>query len=155
MHDIAAKAVCFGEAMRPEFATYQQQVVDNAKALAEELQNLGMRLVSGGTDNHLMLVDVGAREITGRDAERALEAVGIIVNKNTIPYDQRSATVTSGIRLGTPALTTRGLGEGEMKTVARFIVRVLDNLGDERVAEEVKQEVADLAQQFPVPGGGS
>ncbi len=151
MHDIAAKAVCFGEAMRPEFATYQRQVVDNAKTLAEELQSLDMRIVSGGTDNHLMLVDVGARGITGRDAERALEGVGIIVNKNTIPYDQRSATVTSGIRLGTPALTTRGLGVDEMKTVACLIVRVLDNLGDEQVSEDVKQEVSDLAKQFPVP----
>jgi glycine hydroxymethyltransferase len=152
MHDIAAKAVCFGEAMRPKFATYQRQIVDNAKTLAEELQRLGLRLVSGGTDNHLMLVDVGARGITGRDAERALEAVGIIVNKNTIPYDQRSATVTSGIRLGTPALTSRGLGTDEMKRIAQLIVRVLDNMGDEKVTGEVKQEVSTLAKQFPVPG---
>lgn len=152
MHSIAGKAVCFGEALKPEFREYQERIVENARALAEELQRQGQRIVSGGTDNHLMLVDVGAKGITGRDAQTALEVVGIVTNKNTIPYDERPPMVGSGIRLGTPAVTSRGLGPDDMRQVAGLIVRVLDNMEDEKVATEVRQEVQTLAQRFPVPG---
>ncbi|MEE8347697.1 MAG: serine hydroxymethyltransferase, partial [Dehalococcoidia bacterium] len=152
MHSIAGKAVCFGEAMKPQFGEYQKRVVENARALSEELQRLGQRIVSGGTDNHLLLVDVGAKGITGRDAQTALEAVGIVANKNTIPYDERPPAVGSGIRLGTPALTSRGLGQDDMRRVARLIVRILDNMEDEKVATEVRQEVQEVANAFGVPG---
>jgi len=152
MHSIAAKAVCFGEALRPEFAEYQRRVVENARVLAEELQARGLRIVSGGTDNHLLLVDVGAKGITGRDAQLALEAVGITVNKNTIPYDQRPPAVGSGIRIGTPAVTSRGFGPDEMRRIAGLIARILDNLGDEKVTTAVRQEVVEMASGFPVPG---
>jgi glycine hydroxymethyltransferase len=152
MHSIAAKAVCFGEALKPEFADYQRRIVENARTLAEELQRRGLRIVSGGTDNHLMLVDVGARGVTGRDAQTALDAVGITVNKNTIPYDERPPAVASGLRIGTPAATSRGMGPAEMRQIGGFISRVLDNLGDEGVAAVVRQEVRELTSRFPVPG---
>jgi glycine hydroxymethyltransferase len=152
MHSIAAKAVCFGEALKPEFADYQRRIVENARTLAEELQRRGLRIVSGGTDNHLMLVDVGARGVTGRDAQTALDAVGITVNKNTIPYDERPPAVASGLRIGTPAATSRGMGPAEMRQIGGFISRVLDNLGDEGVAAAVRQEVRELTSRFPVPG---
>lgn len=152
MHSIAGKAVCFGEALKPEFRAYQKRIVENARALAEELQRLGQRIVSGGTDNHLLLVDVGAKGITGRDAQTALEAVGIVANKNTIPYDERPPAVGSGIRLGTPAVTSRGLGPDDMRRVASLIVRILDNMEDEKVATEVRQGVRELAGRFSVPG---
>jgi len=152
MHSIAAKAVCFGEALKPEFADYQRRIVHNARTLADELQKRGMRMVSGGTDNHLMLVDVGVRGITGRDAQMALDAVGITVNKNTIPYDQRPPAVASGLRIGTPAVTSRGMGPAEMRQIGGFICRVLDNMGDEGVAVAVRQEVRELTGRFPVPG---
>jgi glycine hydroxymethyltransferase len=152
MHSIAAKAVCFGEALRSEFGEYQRQVVENAKVLAEELQGHGLRIVSGGTDNHLLLVDVGVKGITGRDAQTALEAVGITVNKNTIPYDERPPAVGSGIRIGTPAVTSRGFGPDEMRRIAVLIARILDNMGDEKVAAAVRQEVVEMASGFPVPG---
>ena len=152
MHVIAAKAVCFAEAMRPEFASYQGLVVSNARALASELAESGMRIVSGGTDNHLLLVDLTPLDITGKDAEEALEAVGIVANKNAIPYDTRPPRVTSGLRLGTPAVTSRGFGEGEIKEVAALIVRRLSNLGDEAVARDVGDSVRQLASRFPVPG---
>jgi glycine hydroxymethyltransferase len=152
MHSIAAKAVCFGEALRPEFGEYQRQIVENAKVLAEELQAQGLRIVSGGTDNHLMLVDVGVKGITGRDAQLALEAAGITVNKNTIPYDERPPTVCSGIRIGTPAVTSRGMGPDEMRRIAALIGSILDNMEDEKVAVAVRREVAELASGFPVPG---
>jgi glycine hydroxymethyltransferase len=152
MHSIAGKAVCFGEAMKPEFREYQKRIIENARVLAEELQQLGQRIVSGGTDNHLLLVDVGAKGITGRDAQTALERVGIVTNKNTIPYDERPPTVGSGIRLGTPAVTSRGLGPDDMRRVARLIVRVLDNMEDEKVATEVRREVQGVASAFAVPG---
>jgi glycine hydroxymethyltransferase len=152
MHSIAAKAVCFGEALKPEFADYQRRIVENARTLADELQRRGLRIVSGGTDNHLMLVDVGERGITGRDAQVALDAVGITVNQTTIPYDQRSPAVTSGLRIGTPAVTSRGMGPDEMRRIGGFISRILENLGDEGVAVAVREEVRDLAGRFPVPG---
>ena len=152
MHSIAAKAACFGEALKPEFAEYQRCIVENARTLAEELQRQGLRIVSGGTDNHLMLVDVGMRGVTGRDAQTALDAAGITVNKNTIPYDQRPPAVTSGLRIGTPAVTSRGMGPAEMRQIGGFICRVLDNLGDEGVTAAVREEVRELAGRFPVPG---
>ena len=152
MHTIAAKAVALREAATPEFAAYAAQIVANAKALAEGLQREGLRLVSGGTDNHLMLVDVGVKGLTGKAAEAALDAAGITANKNTIPYDEQRPTVTSGVRIGTPALTTRGMRESEMADVARLIGRVLDAVDDETVREAVRADVRDLAASFPIPG---
>ena len=152
MHVIAAKAVCFGEAMKPEFAVYQQRVVDNARTLAEELAEGGLRIVSGGTDNHLLLVDLTPLQITGKDAEGALEKVNIVANKNAIPYDTRPPRVTSGLRLGTPAVTSRGFGPEEMKQVAGMIVTLLSGIGDEGVARAVLEEVDALTSRFPAPG---
>lgn len=152
MHVIAAKAVCFGEALRPEFRHYAQQIIDNAKTLAEALQSHGFRLVSGGTDNHLMLVDVGVKGISGRQAEQWLEKAHITANRNTIPYDERPPLQGSGLRLGTPALTSRGMGPEEMRTIAGLIARALDTGGDEEALAAIKQEVVELASAFPVPG---
>ena len=152
MHTIAAKAVALREAATPEFAAYAAQIVANAKALAEGLQSEGLRLVSGGTDNHLMLVDVAVKGLTGKAAETALDAAGITANKNTIPYDEQRPTVTSGVRIGTPALTTRGMREAEMADVAKLIGRVLDAIDDETVREAVRADVRDLAAAFPIPG---
>ncbi len=152
LHSIAAKAVAFGEALRPEFRDYAAQVVRNAAVLAEELQRAGLRLVSGGTDNHLILVDCGSVGISGLKAQNALQGAGIITNRNTIPYDQRSAYVTSGLRLGTPALTSRGMKEDEMRRVASWIIRVLKDPDGEGVRETVRAEVADFARAYPVPG---
>jgi glycine hydroxymethyltransferase len=153
MHIIAAKAVAFGEDLRPEFKQYAHQVVKNAKALAAALQQKGYRLQSGGTDNHLMLVDLRARnaDFTGADAERALEAAGIICNKNAILNDPRPPKVTSGVRLGTPALTTRGLKEADMATVAGFIDRALLAKDDAATLGKIGQEVAAFAAKFPMP----
>lgn len=151
MHVIAAKAVAFGEALRPSFRTYAERVVKNAKTLAEELESLGLRLVSGGTDVHLLLVDLSPLGMTGRDAAKALDRAGITVNKNTIPFDSKPPTVTSGIRMGTPALTTRGMGEEEMRTIARMIVRVLEHMDEERVIKEVREEVHHMCERFPIP----
>ena len=150
MHVIAAKAVAFHEALQPEFKAYQGQVVVNARVLAAELSGYGLRLISGGTDNHLMLVDLDPLGVTGRDAETWLDEAGITVNKNSIPYDPQPPTVTSGIRLGTPALTTRGMREGEMRIVARLIYRILDSRGDDAVTREVKEAVAELTAGFPL-----
>jgi glycine hydroxymethyltransferase len=153
MHVIAAKAIAFGEALRPEFTVYAKQVVSNAKALAEALVQKGYRLCSGGTDNHLMLVDLRARDaaLTGADAEKWLESAGIICNKNGIPNDPRPPMVTSGLRLGTPALTTRGLKESEMRQVAAWLDRVLAGKGDEKVAAAVRGEIRDFCRRFPLP----
>ncbi|MFW6059874.1 MAG: serine hydroxymethyltransferase [Phycisphaeraceae bacterium] len=153
MHVIAAKAVAFGEALKPEFKQYGQQIVSNAQALADALIEKGYRLCSGGTDNHLMLVDLRPRdaELTGADAEKWLENAGIIVNKNGIPNDPRPPKVTSGLRLGTPALTTRGLKEDEMRQVADWIDRVLDAGGDEKVATEVRSEIVEFCKRFAMP----
>ncbi|HXG36254.1 MAG TPA: serine hydroxymethyltransferase [Dehalococcoidia bacterium] len=152
MHIIAAKAVCFGEALRPEFVEYQKLVVEDARVLAEELQASGLRIVSGGTDNHLILVDVGVKGLTGRDCEKALDKVGIYANKNAIPFDQRPPAVASGIRLGTPGLASRGMGPQEMRQVSKLIVKVLDNLENDQALEEVRGAVIELARAFPVPG---
>ncbi|MBI4333817.1 MAG: serine hydroxymethyltransferase [Chloroflexi bacterium] len=152
VHTIAAKAVCFEEASRPEFVTYQRAVVDNARLLAQELRGHGLRLVSGGTDTHLVLVDLTPVHITGKAAQEALEQARIIVNKNTIPFDPQPPQITSGIRLGTPAVTTRGMGEGEMRRLAGLIVEVLSHLKDERVVGRVRDEVMEMCSRFPVPG---
>ena len=152
MHIIAAKAVAFGEAMTPQFREYQEAVVKNAKALSEELQKRGFRIVSGGTDNHLLLVDVSPLGITGQQAEQALDSVNITANKNTIPFDTRPPRVTSGLRLGTPAVTSRGFGPEEMAAIARLMHHTITNLDDEKVKDEVKQEVGDITSRFPVPG---
>jgi glycine hydroxymethyltransferase len=152
MHVIAGKAVAFKEAMTPQFAAYQRQVVENAKVLAEALQAGGFRIVSGGTDTHLILVDVSVKGMSGKKAERLLDAAGITVNKNTIPYDQRSPTVASGIRVGTPALTSRGMGPEEMRRIAAFITRVIDAPDDEAVSAAVRAEVEELCRHYPVPG---
>ncbi|OLC56281.1 MAG: serine hydroxymethyltransferase [Chloroflexi bacterium 13_1_40CM_4_68_4] len=152
MHVIAGKAVMLHEAMQPSFQGYAQQIVKNAKTLASTLTKEGLRVVSGGTDNHLMLVDVRPLGRTGRDAERALDAVGITVNKNAIPYDPQKPTVASGLRIGTPAVTTRGMGEAEMEHVGRLIGRVLTHFGDDGVAKSVAADVLVLTARFPVPG---
>jgi len=149
-HVIAAKAVAFHEALQPSFRGYQQQILDNAKALAEGLVAAGLRLVSGGTDNHLMLVDLRPKKLNGKIAEEALGKAGITVNKNMIPWDPEKPFVTSGIRVGTPALTTRGMGTGEMRQVASLIGRVLDAPADEAVLGRVKGEVHELTRQFPL-----
>jgi glycine hydroxymethyltransferase len=151
MHVVAGKAVAFAEALRPDFKAYAQQVVDNARVLAEAVAAGGVKLVSGGTDNHLMLVDVTPLGLGGKLAEEALDRCGITCNKNMIPYDERKPVDPSGIRLGTPALTTRGMGADEMRRVADWILRVLKNPEDEQVITSTRREVAELAEQFPVP----
>lgn len=150
MHVIAGKAVAFKEALSPEFKSYQQQVVRNARAMAEELSAAGFHLVSGGTDNHLILIDLTSKDITGKDAEKALGNADITVNKNGVPFDTRSPFVTSGIRVGTPAITTRGFKEAEARAVARMIVRILENMGNEAVEKEVRTEVHQLSARFPL-----
>ena len=152
MHAIAAKAVCFGEALRPEFAGYARQVVDNARVMAREVSEAGLRLVSGGTENHLILVDLTPLGISGQAAERALEGVGIIANKNAIPFDPQPPRVASGLRLGTPAITSRGFGEKEVKQVSRLIARTLNDREEAAELEQVRREVKELTAQFPVPG---
>jgi glycine hydroxymethyltransferase len=150
MHVIAGKAVCFGEALRPEFKDYQERVVANAKALAGGLMARGFELVSGGTDNHLMLVDLRKRGLTGKAAEEALHRARITVNKNAVPNDPQKPWVTSGIRIGTPALTTRGFGTGEMDLMAGWIARVLEQPGDAAVAAAVERDVLELCAAFPL-----
>jgi len=152
MHIIAAKAVCFFEAMQPEFVDYQKSVLENARVLASELQIYGMRIVSGGTDNHIVSIDLSTQGISGKDAEETLWAAGISVNRNTIPFDTKPPRITSGIRMGTPAVTTRGFGTEEMKRIASFIVKVLSASGDKRTQEQVRQEIQEMCQRFPVPG---
>jgi glycine hydroxymethyltransferase len=152
MHVIAAKAVAFKEALQPEFKTYQQQVIKNAQKMAATLQAEGLRIVSGGTDNHLMLVDLRPVDTTGKKAEAVLDEVRITVNKNTIPFDPKSPFVTSGIRIGTPATTTRGFGETETEEIGRIIALTLKNLDNEEVYEEARKRVAAVVSRFPVPG---
>ncbi|MGC1273134.1 MAG: serine hydroxymethyltransferase [Planctomycetaceae bacterium] len=151
-HIVAAKAICFMEASQPAFQQYAAQVIANAKTLAETLAGGGVRLVSGGTDNHLMLCDVTPIGLTGKVAERALDLAGITVNKNMIPYDQRKPLDPSGIRIGTAALTTRGMKEDEMRQVGGWILEVLRSPDDERVAERLRDDIREFAQAFPVPG---
>lgn len=156
IHIIAAKAVAFGEALKPEFKTYQQQVLDNAKALAETLQAAGLRIVSGGTDNHLLLVDVymDGKGITGKEAEKALDEVHITVNKNTIPFDTQKPFVASGIRVGTPALTTRGMNEEDMRAIGNMIAAIIHDPESEDVKTNVRREVAELTARYPMYNGG-
>jgi len=150
MHIIAAKAVAFKEALKPEFKEYQKQIVKNAKTLAEELKNYGYHVVSGGTDTHLLLLSFIEKGLTGKEIEKALEQAGITVNKNTVPFDPQKPFITSGIRIGTPAITTRGMKEPEMKRIAKFIHRVISNLGNETVYKEVGEEVRMLCMEFPL-----
>lgn len=148
MHIIAAKAVCFKQAMTAEFKEYQKQIIKNAKALANKLIELGFNLVSGGTDNHLMLMDLRNKGITGKQAEKALEEAGITVNKNTVPFDPQKPMITSGIRIGTPAVTTRGMKEKEMEIIAVMIDRVLSNIDNQDMKEEIRKEVEDFSGKF-------
>lgn len=150
VHIIAAKAVSFAEALTPEFKEYQTQIVRNAKALAEGVGDAGFRIVSGGTDNHLFMTDVFSKGITGKDGQIMLEDANITVNKNTIPFDTQKPMVASGLRIGTPAVTTRGLREPEMKQIASFIARVLDSKGDSAVIQQVKGEVREICGRFPI-----
>jgi len=150
MHVIAAKAVAFQEALQPSFVEYSKQIIRNAKTLAQKLLNLGYDIVSGGTDTHLMLVDLRSKGLTGKEAEAALEAAGITVNKNMVPFDDKSPFVTSGIRIGTPALTTRGMKEDEMREIAFLIDKVLSNIGNDEVTKRVRHQVNDLCQRFPL-----
>jgi glycine/serine hydroxymethyltransferase len=150
-HVIAAKAVCFHEALQPGFRSYQEQIVKNARALAEGMKRNNFRLVSGGTDNHLMLVDVGARGMTGKDCQLALDEAGVTVNKNTIPFETRSPFQASGIRLGTPAVTTRGMREPEMAAIADMISEVLMDLSNKEAAAKVRVRVRELTSRFPLP----
>jgi glycine hydroxymethyltransferase len=150
MHVIAAKAVALKEALDPQFKRYQQQIVKNAQALAQALMSRGFRLTSGGTDNHLMLVDLRQSELTGKVAQEMLDKARITVNKNAVPFDTRSPFVTSGIRIGTPAVTTRGMKEKEMAHIGELIFRVLNQVGDEGALQSIAQEVGALCQKFPV-----
>jgi glycine hydroxymethyltransferase len=150
MHVIAAKAVCFQEALKDEFKEYQQNIIDNAQALASALSENGLRLVSGGTDNHLMLVDVRPKNLTGKKAEAILESVNITVNKNTIPFDPETPFVTSGIRLGTPALTSRGMNTDDMTLIGKSIARVLSDPDNEQILKDVKITVQELCERYPL-----
>jgi glycine hydroxymethyltransferase len=152
MHIIAAKAVCFGEALQPSFKAYAKQIVANAKTLAETLMSGGIKLASGGTDNHLMLCDVTTIGLSGKIAEQALDRAAITVNKNMIPYDQRKPLDPSGIRIGTAALTTRGMKEPEMQKVGKWILEVLKAPEDAAVTGRVRKEIAEFAKAFAVPG---
>jgi glycine hydroxymethyltransferase len=150
MHIIAAKAVCYREAATPEFVAYQKQVVANAKALAQSLQEAGCRVISGGTDTHLMLVDVFAKGVRGKEAESALDRAYITANKNAIPFDVNPPLNPSGMRFGSPAVTTRGFRESEIREVGRLIARVLENVSNETVLAEVRRSVSVLTERFPL-----
>ena len=150
MHIIMAKAVAFGEALQDSFKTYAQQVIKNANALSSKLNHFGFEIISGGTDNHLMLIDLSNKNINGKQAEKALGLAGMTVNKNLIPFDQRSPFVTSGIRLGTPAVTTRGMKENEMSEIAGFIDKTISNFEDEKVLTEINTQVKELCSKFPL-----
>ncbi len=152
MHAIAAKAIAFFEAMQPEFISYQKAVLENAQMLASELKRHGLRLISGGTDNHLILIDLVPTGITGREAQNALEAAGILVNRNAIPFDTRPPQIASGIRLGTPAVTSRGFGTEEMKQIASSIIKVLSDPKDKKIQQQVREQVISLCRRFPAPG---
>jgi len=149
-HIIAGKAICFQEALKPSFKEYQEQVLKNSKALAQELLKYGFNLVTNGTDNHLMLVDLRSKKITGKKAEEILEKCNISVNKNAIPNDPEKPFVTSGIRIGTPAITTRGCREEEMKVIAEMINRCIENQDDEKIHLKIKEEVISFLRDFPI-----
>ncbi|MEN9677700.1 MAG: Protein-tyrosine-phosphatase, ribose 5-phosphate isomerase and Glycine/serine, partial [Verrucomicrobiota bacterium] len=151
MHVIAAKAVCFQEALQPAFRTYQEQIVKNARALSEGMTRNGFRVVSGGTDNHVMLVDVGARGLTGKQCQLVLDEAGITTNKNTIPFETRSPFEGSGVRLGTPAVTTRGMQESDMAAIADMISEVLLDIANPATALQVRERVRALTARFPLP----
>ncbi|GHT42835.1 serine hydroxymethyltransferase [Endomicrobiia bacterium] len=153
MHVIAAKAVAFGEALKPEFKEYQKQVLANAKKLAEVLENNGLKIVSGGTDSHVFLVDLRPLNVKGKVAQEILEQAGITLNKNGIPYDPEKPTITSGIRIGSPAVTTRGMKESEMIKIAESIVKALKNIGDEKIISEVRADILKLCHEFPIYKG--
>ena len=148
MHVISAKAVCFGEALKPEFKEYQKQIVKNAKVLSEELLKLGFNLVSGGTDNHLILIDLRNKGITGKELETRLDDVGITVNKNAVPFDTEKPSITSGIRIGTPAVTTRGFKEEDMIKIANLINMTVESYEDKK--EEIRKEVAKICSKYPL-----
>ncbi|MFZ1081694.1 MAG: serine hydroxymethyltransferase, partial [Candidatus Kryptoniota bacterium] len=150
MHIIASKAVAFHEALQLEFVDYSKQIIANAHAMASRLTEHGFEIISGGTDNHLMLIDLRNKNVSGKDADKALEQSGITVNKNMVPFDDKSPLVTSGIRIGTPAVTTRGFKENEMTIIGDFIDRVITNVGSEKVCREVRDGVADLCRKFPL-----
>ncbi len=150
-HTTAAKAIAFAEALRPEFQDYARQVIVNAQILASSLQKSGLRIISGGTDNHLMLIDMTSKGLTGKEAETALESCGITVNKNMIPFDKRKPLDPSGIRLGTPAITTRGMKEKEMEIIAHWITKALENHEDSTALEHIRSEVKELCLKFPIP----
>jgi len=150
MHVIAAKAVAFGEALRQEYKTYIEKVIENAKVLAETFMQRGMRVVSGGTDNHIVLLDVGKKGLTGNVVADELHAIGITANKNTIPFDPHPPMITSGIRFGSPALTTRGLGKDEFKKIGNIICDLIENIHDEKIKSRLKQEVEEITKQFPM-----
>ena len=152
MQIVAAKAVCFQEAMQPGFTDYQRAVLENAQALAAGLQQNGLRLVSGGTDNHMALVDLAETGVTGRQAEETLGRVGIVVNRNTVPFDPNPPRITGGIRLGTPAVTTRGFGKEEMKKIAALVIEIIGHIDDDAVQKKAAKEVAAMCARFPVPG---
>ena len=153
MHVIAGKAIAFKEALNPEYQIYCQNIVNNAKVLAEELLSMDYNLISGGTDTHLVLIDLSNKNITGKKAENLLESAGITTNKNMIPFDTKSPMVTSGIRIGTPALTTRGMGEDEMRLIAKLINKVIINVDNESIIHQVRKEVGELCDNFPLYGG--
>lgn len=155
MHTIAAKAVCFKEAAEPQFKKYQAQVISNARELAKTLLGEGFRLVSGGTDNHLLLIDLSNKDMTGKEAAIILEEVGIVTNKNSIPFDDKPCSITSGIRPGTPALTTRGMKEPEMKLIGEWISKILHNPGDGNLRKKIKEKVKELCQKFPIYANSS
>ena len=150
MHIIAAKAVAFKEALAPEFKGYQKQIVKNAQAMADELKNQGFRLVSGGTDNHLMLVDLTSTNVTGKEAQEALDRACITVNKNGIPFDTKGPQITSGIRIGTPAVTTRGMKENEMREIASCIADVIKNINNETKIKTVSEKIKSICAKFPL-----
>jgi len=154
-HINAAKAVAFGEALRPDFKLYARQIVKNAKALADELMAQGVKLVTNGTDNHLVVIDLRTKGLTGKgkDLQHSLDEAGITVNKNTVPYEPSSPFYPSGLRMGTPALTTRGMKDGEMKDIARWIAKVIDNHHDEKMLAKIREEVKELCKQFPLYPG--
>ena len=150
MHVIAAKAVAFGEALRPEFKDYQKNIVSNAAALAQDLMDYGFELVSGGTDNHMILIDLRNKNVTGKDAETVLDSVGVTVNKNAIPYDPQPPTVASGIRVGTPAVTSRGLNQDDMKSLALIMHHALSFSGDDNHLQEARRLSAELCRRYPL-----